>query len=129
MHISVYLFIFANRIITITPKPRKGKTDMKSKYIVQYSPTGEQQSLQSLSKNATELVYEFETTELEEAMKVAKKEVEVSDLVKIEGLPYSWFESLFYNNVARIEITERDEDGEFIGRVEFDSPTYFLGEI
>lgn len=101
---------------------------MKSKYIVHYSPTGEQ-PLQSLSKNAPELVYEFETTELEEAMKVAKKEVEVSDLVKIEGLPYSWLEALFYKNVTRIEITERDEDGEFIGRVEFDSPTYFLGEI
>ena len=32
MHISVYLFIFANRIITITPKSRKGKTDNMRTY-------------------------------------------------------------------------------------------------
>ena len=104
---------------------------MKSKYIVQYSPTPTsfQQPLMSRTDKISDCVYQFETTELEEAMKVAKKEVEVSDLVKIEGLPYSWFESLFYNNVTRIEIIERDEDGEFIGMVEFDSPTYFLGEI
>ena len=30
MHISVYLFIFANRIITITTKPRKGQRTMKA---------------------------------------------------------------------------------------------------
>ena len=128
MHISVYLFIFENGIITITPKSRNGKTDMK-KYIVMYAPTpGAQPPLQSLTKKAPEFVYEFRTTDLEKATRVAKKEVEVSDLTKIEESPYFPTEEEFYKNATWVEILETDEDGEFIGMIEFDSPTYWLGE-
>ena len=99
------------------------------KYIVQYSPTaGAQPLLQSLTKKA-HFIYEFETTDLEEALKVAKKEIEVSDLTTIEELPYSPTDEEFYKNTTRIEILETDEDGEeLIGWVEFDSPTYWLEE-
>ena len=99
------------------------------KYLVTYAPTpGAQPPLQSLTKKAPEFVYEFEATGLEEALEVAKKEVEVSDLTKIEESPYFPTEEEFYKNTTRIEILETDEDGEFIGMIEFDSPTYCLGE-
>ena len=99
------------------------------KYIVQYSQTaGAQPSLQSLTKKAPHFIYEFETTDLEEALKVAKKEVEVSDLTKIEESPYFPTEEEFYKNATWVEILEIGEDGEFIGMIEFDSPTYWLGE-
>ena len=99
------------------------------KYIVMYAPTpGAQPPLQSLTKKAPEFVYEFRTTDLEKATRVAKKEVEVSDLTTIEELPYSPTDEEFYKNTTRIEILETDEDGEFIGMIEFDSPTYWLGE-
>ena len=101
------------------------------KYIVMYSPIpGAQPPLQSLTKKAPEFVYKFETTDLEDALEVAKKEVDVSDLTKIEELPYSPTDEEFYKNTIRIEILETDEEGEeLIGWVEFDSPTYWLGEI
>ena len=128
MHISVYLFIFAEEIIAITPKSRKGKTDMK-KYIVMYAPTsGAQPPLQSLTKKTPEYVYEFETTDLEEALEVAKKEVGISDLTTVKELTYSPTDEEFYKTTTRIEILETDDDGELIGWVEFDSPTYWLGE-
>ena len=99
------------------------------KFIVMYSPTpGAQPSLQSLSKKAPEFVYEFETTDLQKALEVAKKEAEVSDLTTVKELPYSPTDEEFYKNTTRIEILETDEDGEFIGMIEFDSPTYWLGE-
>lgn len=98
------------------------------KYIVQYSPTaGAQPSLQSLTKKA-HFIYEFETTDLEEALKVAKKEVEVSDLTTIEELPYSPTDEEFQKNAVKIEILETDEDEEIIDWVDFDSPTYWLEE-
>ena len=98
------------------------------KYIVQYSPTaGAQPSLQSLTKKA-HFIYELETTDLEEALEVAKKEVEVSDLTTIEELPYSPTDEEFQKNAVKIEILEIDEDEENIDWVEFDSPTYWLEE-
>ena len=96
-----------------------------------YSPTpGAQPPLQSLTKKTPECIYEFETTDLEEALEVAKKEVEVSGLTTVKELPYSPTDEEFYKNTIRIEILETDEEGEeLIGWVEFDSPTYWLGEI
>ena len=99
------------------------------KYIVQYSQTaGAQPSLQSLTKKALHFIYEFETTDLEEALEVAKKEVEVSDLTTIEELPYSPTDEEFQKNTVRLEILEIDEDEENIDWVDFDSPTYWLEE-
>ena len=99
------------------------------KYLVTYAPTpGAQPPLQSLTKKAPEFVYEFRTTDLEKATRVAKKEVEVSDLTKIEESPYFPTEEEFYKNATWVEILEIGEDGEFIGMIEFDSPTYWLGE-
>ena len=70
------------------------------KFIVMYSPTpGAQPSLQSLSKKAPEFVYEFETTDLQKALEVAKKEVEVSDLTTVKELPYSPTDEEFYKMI------------------------------
>ena len=97
------------------------------KYIVQYSPTaGAQLWLTSLSKKASDPIYQFETTDIDEAMEVAKKEVEVSDHTKIEELSYSPTDDEFYKNASKLEIIEMDEDGEPVGCVDFDSPAYWL---
>lgn len=132
MHKPKYFINFALEKETysnpLNPKSRKGKRTMK-KYIVQYSQTaGAQPSLQSLTKKAPHFIYEFETTDLEEALEVAKKEVEVSDLTTIEELPYSPTDEEFQKNTVRLEILEIDEDEENIDWVEFDSPTYWLEE-
>ena len=96
------------------------------KYIVLYSPTaGAQLWLMSLSKKASDPIYQFETTDRDEAMEVAKKEVEVSGHTKIEELSYSPTDAEFYKKASKVEILEIDEDGDLVGGVEFDSPTYW----
>lgn len=83
----------------------------------------------SRTNKIPDYVYQFETADLEEAKKVAKKETEVSDLMKIEELAYDPTDEEFNENATWVEILETDEDGEeLIGWVEFDSPTYWLGE-
>ena len=96
------------------------------KYIVLYSPTsGAQLWLMSLTKKASDPIYQFETTDRDEAMEVAKKEVEVSGHTKIEELSYSPTDDEFYKKASKVEILEIDEDGDLVGSVEFDSPTYW----
>ena len=96
------------------------------KYIVQYWPTstGAQPVLTSLTTK--KYVYQFETSDREEAIKVAKKETEVSDLDKIEELAYDPSDKEFNQNATWVEILETDEDGELIGEIEFDSPIYWI---
>ena len=96
------------------------------KYIVLYSPTaGAQLWLMSLTKKASDPIYQFETTDRDEAMEIAKKEVKVSDHTKIEELSYSPTDDEFYKKASKVEILEIDEDGDLVGSVEFDSPTYW----
>ena len=96
------------------------------KYIVLYSPTaGAQLWLMSLTNKASDPIYQFETTDREEAMEVAKKEVEVSGHTKIEELSYSPTDDEFYKKASKVEILEIDEDGDLVDCVEFDSPTYW----
>lgn len=96
------------------------------KYIVLYSPTaGAQLWLMSLTKKASDPIYQFETTDRDEAMEIAKKEVEVSDHTKIEDLSYSPTDDEFYKKASKVEILEIDEDGDLVDCVEFDSPTYW----
>lgn len=97
------------------------------KYIVQYWSTtsGLQPSLKSLTKNVAKAVDKFETTDLEEAIKVANKEIEVSDLTRIDDVDYDISDNEFYNYATWVEILEFDE-GELIGEVDFKSPTCWL---
>ena len=96
------------------------------KYIVLYSPTaGAQLWLMSLTKKASDTIYQFETTDRDEAMEVAKKEVDVSFHTKIEELSYSPTDDEFYKKASKVEILEIDEDGDLVDCVEFDSPTYW----
>lgn len=96
------------------------------KYIVLYSPTaGAQLWLMSLTKKASDPIYQFETTDRDEAMEIAKKEVKVSDHTKIEELSYSPTDDEFYKKASKVEILEIDEDGDLVGSVELDSPTYW----
>ena len=96
------------------------------KYIVLYSPTaGAQLWLMSLTKKASDTIYQFETTDRDEAMEIAKKEVKVSDHTKIEELSYSPTDDEFYKKASKVEILEIDEDGDLVDCVEFDSPTYW----
>ena len=96
------------------------------KYIVLYSPTaGAQLWLMSLTKKASDPIYQFETTDRDEAMEIAKKEVEISDHTKIEDLSYLPTDDEFYKKASKVEILEIDEDGDLVDCVEFDSPTYW----
>ena len=96
------------------------------KYIVLYSPTaGAQLWFMSLTKKASDPIYQFETTDRDEAMEVAKKEVDVSGHTKIEELSYSPTDDEFYKKASKVEILEIDEDGDLVDCVEFDSPTYW----
>ena len=103
-------------------------TDNMKKYIVQYWPTttSAQPPLMSRTDKTPDYVYQFETEDLEEAKKVAKRETEVSDLMKIEELAYDPTDKEFNENATWVEILETDEDGELIGEIEFDSPTYWI---
>ena len=97
------------------------------KYIVQYSPTaGAQLWLMSLTKKASDPIYQFETTDIDEALEVFKKEVELSVHKKIEELPYSPNDDEFYKNASKLEFLEMDEDGDLADVVDFDSPTYWV---
>lgn len=124
--------IFASDIRTINNNNHSAldntvKSDIMKKYIVLYSPTaGAQLWLMSLTNKASDPIYQFETTDINEALEVAKKEVEVSDHTKIEELQYSPTDDEFYKNSSKIEILEMDEDGELADCVEFDSPTYWV---
>ena len=80
----------------------------------------------SRTNKIPDYVYQFETTDIEEAKKVAKEETEVSDLMKIEELAYDPTDEEFNENATWVEILETDEDGEIIGEVEFDSPTDWI---
>lgn len=113
--------------INLKPKSRKGEEKMK-KYIVQYLYTTAnlQPYLRSLTKNVAKAVYQFETTDLEEAIKIVNKEIEVSDLPRIEDVDYDISDKEFNNYGTWIEILEFDDEGELIGKVDFKSPTYWL---
>lgn len=98
------------------------------KYIVQYWPTTSdlQPSLRSLTKNFAKAVDKFETTDLEEAIKIANKEIEVSDLARIDDVEYDISDNEFNKYATWVEILEFDEEEELIGEVNFKSPTYWL---
>lgn len=98
------------------------------KYIVQYWSTTSnlQPYLKSLTKNVAKAVDRFETTDLEEAIEIANKEIEVSDLTRIEDVDYDISDNEFYKYATWVEILEFDEEEELVGEVDFKSPTYWL---
>lgn len=97
-------------------------------YIVQYWCTiaARQPFLKSLTNNVAEAVYKFETTNLEEAIEIANKEIEVSGLTKINNICYDISNDEFYRYATWVEILKFDESGELIGEVYFKSPIYWL---
>ena len=100
------------------------------KYFVQYTQTeaGLQPYLRSLSK-ASRWIYQYETADLQEALKVARKEIEATDLTKIEDLEYDLTDREYNLNVSRIDVlqVDTDEDGEeIIDWVDFDSPGFWV---
>ena len=100
------------------------------KYFVQYTQTeaGLQPYLRSLSKGS-HWIYQYETTDLQEALKVARKEIETTDLTKIEDLEYDLTDREYNLNVSRIDVlqADTDEDGEeIIDWVDFDSPGFWV---
>lgn len=100
------------------------------KFFVQFAQTttGTQPTLSSLTKG-NRLVCQYETTDLEDAINVAQKEIELSDFTNVEELEYNLTDEEYNQNVSWIEILETDEDGEeIIGWVDFDSPRFWVGE-
>lgn len=100
------------------------------KYLVQYTQTeaGLQPYLRSLSK-APRWIYQYKTADLQEALKVARKEIEATDLTKIEDLEYDLTDREYNRNVSRIDVlqVDTDEDGEeIIDWVDFDSPEFWV---
>ena len=101
--------------------------DMK-KFFVQYAPTTTdvQPFLKTLTKG-NHMIYQYETTDLQDALNVARKEIEVSDLTNIKEIEYSLTDKEYNQNVSWIEILETDDSGnEIIGWVDFDSPRFLV---
>lgn len=125
----VILHIEKRYINNQNPKSRKGNLHMK-KFFVQFAQTttGTQPTLRSLTKG-NHLVCQYETTDFEDAINVAQKEIELSDFTNVEELEYNLTDDEYNQNVSWIEILETDEDGEeIIGWVDFDSPRFWVGE-